>query len=297
MGTTDVIDQRKLGCTERFAGLAGDDTGVVDHRPPLVLLHGLSFDRTMWRPMLQELRRIDPGRRVLALDLPGHGESTGLWCYEGENVGTAVRQAVQAAGLHSPVVVGHSYSGILATVYAARYPTRGVVNVDQPLQVAPFAQFLRSIAEQIRGPGFPAVWEMIAASMHAELLPPSAHHLVQATCRPDQDVLLGYWQNVLDRPVAELTHLIEGELAAVRSIGVPYHIVAGQQPDPSYRHWLTQILPQATITVWPDGGHFPHLAHPEQFAQCLQATADWPRSAQKDREPLTAFGGDGLVGR
>jgi DNA-binding CsgD family transcriptional regulator len=42
-----------------------------------------------------------------------------------------------------------------------------------------------------------------------------------------------------------------------------------------YRNWLNQVLPQATITVWPASGHFPHLAHPRRFAECLAATAGW----------------------
>jgi pimeloyl-ACP methyl ester carboxylesterase len=59
--------------TQAACRLAADnDYGA---RPPLVLLHGLTFDRSLWRPSLAELRRIDPGRRVLALDLPGHGAS------------------------------------------------------------------------------------------------------------------------------------------------------------------------------------------------------------------------------
>ena len=61
--------------TGRFAGLAADDVGSSDDRPPLVLLHGMTFDRTMWRDIVPEMQRIDPGRRVLAIDLPGHGES------------------------------------------------------------------------------------------------------------------------------------------------------------------------------------------------------------------------------
>ena len=32
-----------------LAGLAADDSGEPDARPPLVLLHGLTFDRTLWR--------------------------------------------------------------------------------------------------------------------------------------------------------------------------------------------------------------------------------------------------------
>jgi pimeloyl-ACP methyl ester carboxylesterase len=86
------------------------------------------------------LQRIDPGRRVLALDLPGHGESPDWTSYDIESVADGVHRAVEQAQLQSPVVVGHSISAVIATVYAARYPSSGVINVDQSLQVAPFRQ-------------------------------------------------------------------------------------------------------------------------------------------------------------
>jgi len=197
----------------------------------VLLLHGLTFDRSMWQPTLEHLRRIDPGRRILSLDLPGHGESTGHWCYDGEAVGTAVH--VLAAGLHSP-----------------------------------------SVAPQLRGPGFPAVWEMFVASMHFELLPLEAQDLLRATCRPTQDLVLGYW-GITDGPTKDFTEVLEAELSALRSASVPYHVVAGHEPEPGYREWLAEALPQATISVWPDSGHFPQLAHPDQFAECLKATTDW----------------------
>jgi pimeloyl-ACP methyl ester carboxylesterase len=30
--------------------------------------------------------------------------------------------------------------------------------------------------------------------------------------------------------------------------------------------------------VLPGSGHFPHLAHPDRFAQCLARTGGWGRS-------------------
>lgn len=128
--------------THRFAGLAADLTGTDDSRPPLVLLHGLSFDRTMWRPALAELERIDPGRRVLALDLPGHGESPDAPQRDPEQVMHAVHAAVTEAGLAAPVVVGHSLGAVLATFYAANFPCPAAVNVDQTLIVEPFLRVL-----------------------------------------------------------------------------------------------------------------------------------------------------------
>src|ERR1700730_7091490 len=64
-----------------YAGLVADDVGRSDDRPPLVLLHGLTFDRRMWRPALTELDTMDPGRRTIAIDLPGHGDSPDVTSY------------------------------------------------------------------------------------------------------------------------------------------------------------------------------------------------------------------------
>jgi pimeloyl-ACP methyl ester carboxylesterase len=132
--------------TTLFSNVAGDLTGEPGRRPPLVLLHGLTFDRTSWHPVLAELATLDPGRQVLALDLPGHGESPPRPGYDLEPVADAVHRAVAEAGLSGPVLAGHSAGGVIATIYAARYPARGVVNVDQPLRVEPFAQLVRSLA-------------------------------------------------------------------------------------------------------------------------------------------------------
>lgn len=263
------------GAVRILAGLAAEDRGESDLRPPLVLLHGLSFDRSMWRPALSELQTLDPGRRSLALDLPGHGDSAAWPSHDIASVADGVHRAVTEAGLDAPVVVGHSMAAIVASVYASRHPARGVINVDQSLETAPFATMLQSLADQLRGPAFPAMWEHFAASMHIELLPPAGQDLVRATSRPDQDLVLSYWREVLERPVEEITEQVAQGMALVRESGTPYVIVAGAEPDADYRSWLRAMLPQATVIVWPESGHFPHLAHPRDFAQVLASTADW----------------------
>src|SRR5260370_22340893 len=226
MGGTRASGQRQA-VIRTLAGLAADDWGESDARPPLVLLHGLTFDRSMWRPSLDELQRIDPGRRVLALDLPGPGASQGWPSYDVASLAHGVHRAIEEAQLRSPVVVGHSIGGAIATFYAARYPTRGIINVDQPLQIAPFAGLVQSFADKLRGPAFPAVWQMFAASMHIELLPAAGQQLVRSSSQPRQDLVLGYWREVLDRPASELADMVGAAPTAVRAGGVPYLSVAG----------------------------------------------------------------------
>ncbi|MEV4539822.1 alpha/beta fold hydrolase [Asanoa sp. NPDC049518] len=247
-------------------------TEFFGERPPLVLLHGLSFDRHQWSPVGAELARLDPGRRVLALDLPGHGASVARRRYGLDEVARTIHDAVVDAGLDAPVVVGHSLGGVLATMYAAAYPTRGVVNVDQPLLPGGFATMLRRVKPVLRGPDYAQVWQSLMDRMGVDLLPPDARRLVEATGTPEQDLLLGYWNELLTEPAERLVDRRKSDLAIIRAGGVAYHYVTGAEPDPAYRRWLEAALPDVAVTVLPGSGHFPHLAHPREVAGILAAT-------------------------
>jgi pimeloyl-ACP methyl ester carboxylesterase len=193
-----------------------------------------------------------------------------------EELAPVIREAVEEAGLRSPVLVGHSAGGVLATIYASRYPTSGVVNVDQPLLTEPFAQVLRAHEATLRGPDYATVWDMMVAGMHTDLLPPQAQQLLRTISDPRQDLLLGYWEEVLTASPTELADRIGAGLAALHRTGVPYHTVFGQIPSAAYQTWLADTLPDAVSTVLPDSGHFPQLAHPTRFARVLASTARWP---------------------
>jgi pyruvate dehydrogenase E2 component (dihydrolipoamide acetyltransferase) len=98
----------------RYLELGGGDG------PPVLLLHGFGADLNSWmftQPALAE------GRRVLALDLPGHGGSRRD---VGAGDGAALSQAVEgflAALDPGPVhLVGHSMGGAIAALLAARRP-------------------------------------------------------------------------------------------------------------------------------------------------------------------------------
>jgi pimeloyl-ACP methyl ester carboxylesterase len=138
---TGQLPLQPEGTSMRLGELDADLVGADDGMPPLVLLHGLTFDRGMWAPLLNVLE----GRRAVALDLPGHGESPVRDSYDLREVADVLHEAVTAAGMHTPVLVGHSIGGVLATVYAASHPARAVVNIDQPLLAGPFAETLRSV--------------------------------------------------------------------------------------------------------------------------------------------------------
>jgi pimeloyl-ACP methyl ester carboxylesterase len=259
--------------TRTIGDVTADEWGGADGRPPLVLLHGLTFDRVMWRDTIAALQLVEPDRHVLAFDLPGHGQSPTQQGNGPQEIAETIHRAVELAGVDSPVVVGHSAAGVYATFYAAAFPTSGVINVDGALWVKPFAALLRSVAEMATGSGFAQVWQMFLASMRLNVLPPDAQDLLREHSTPRQDLVLSYWHDLLTRPVEELVGAMDQTLDKVRATGVPYLTILGDEPEPAYRQWLVERLPDIQILTWPSSGHFPHLAHPHRFAQRLAGTA------------------------
>jgi pimeloyl-ACP methyl ester carboxylesterase len=247
----------------RLGELGADLTGTDDGRGPVVLLHGLTFDRGMWGPLVDVLG----GRRAVALDLPGHGESPRRDSYDLGDVVDVLHDAVMAAGARRPVLVGHSIGGVLATVYAANHPARAVLNIDQPLLVGPFGEMLRSVEPVLRGPEYRSVSDELVAGMGIEQLSPQLRELLRST--PRQDLLLGYWREILEKPSDELREQRTRELTALRESGTAYHYVSRAPVNPGYEAWFRSVLPEAGITVLPGSGHFPHLAQPEALVEIL----------------------------
>jgi pimeloyl-ACP methyl ester carboxylesterase len=101
--------------------LAHDRTGAG---APLVLLHGIGLDRRCWAPVIPRLAR---EREVIAVDLPGFGESPPL---AGEPSIGALADAVEALGLDRPHVAGNSLGGAIALELGARGAARSVCGLS-----------------------------------------------------------------------------------------------------------------------------------------------------------------------
>lgn len=241
---------------------------------PIVLLHGLTFDRRHWRPLQRELAVLEPNRTVLALDLPGHGDAQPRASYHLGEVAEVIHGQITAAGLAGPpTVVGHSVGAVIATIYAARYPTSAVVNLDQFLLPGPFGAVVRAAEPELRGPGWRAVWERMVAGMGIESLRGEARHLAETATDPQRDLLLGYWDELLRDKDAQLAADRAADLRAIGERGIGYRWVTGAQPPAPYVEWLTSALPTAVVTVLP-GGHLAHLEHPAHLARLLRRNDD-----------------------
>lgn len=80
-------------------------------------MHGIGLDHRCWRPLLPQLAR---EREVIALDLPGFGDSPGLGAPEVAALADAVEDELRELGIENAHVAGNSLGGAIALELAAR---------------------------------------------------------------------------------------------------------------------------------------------------------------------------------
>jgi pimeloyl-ACP methyl ester carboxylesterase len=88
---------------------------------PLLLLHGVGMCKEWWKPVLP---RLAASHEVVALDLPGHGESARLPSDEDptiERLTDAVTAFAREQGWERPHVAGISMGGLIALELARRH--------------------------------------------------------------------------------------------------------------------------------------------------------------------------------
>ena len=117
--------------------------GASPSGPPVVFVHGAGGDVMHWPT---DLRRM-PRRRVLAIDLPGHGKTGGTPCTDVPAYAEALKAWVDEQGLPPFVLAGQSMGGAIAIEFALRYQGRlaglVLIGTGARLRVAP--QFLAGI--------------------------------------------------------------------------------------------------------------------------------------------------------
>lgn len=113
--------------------LAHEAAGAGD--PPLLLIHGWATDRRIFGPVQ---RALCDNHRVVAVDLRGHGASDPR-LHEGSVEAHADDLAGLATqlGLDRPVVLGHSFGGLVALEYASRFATRAAILLESPIAAPP----------------------------------------------------------------------------------------------------------------------------------------------------------------
>jgi pimeloyl-ACP methyl ester carboxylesterase len=91
-------------------------------QPSIVFVHGAALDHSVWA--LQSRYFAWHGANVLAVDLPGHGRSQGAPCPSVEAIADWIPALLDATGIASASLVGHSMGALSILECAARHPAR-----------------------------------------------------------------------------------------------------------------------------------------------------------------------------
>ncbi|MGW4856017.1 alpha/beta fold hydrolase [Streptomyces sp. NPDC004288] len=174
--------------------------------PAVVFVHGLGAASTVYHAHIAARREL-AGRRILFVDLPGHGISDrpADFGYALEDHTDALAAALDAARTGAAVIAGHSMGGAVAVVLAHRRPdlvgrlvvTEGNLDPFPPPTAGSSGIASYTEEEFVRGRGFARVLERVGPTWAATMrladplaLHRSAVHLMRGTDPVMREMLL-----------------------------------------------------------------------------------------------------------
>ncbi|RNL81821.1 alpha/beta fold hydrolase [Halostreptopolyspora alba] len=228
---------------------------------PIVLVHGLRVSGSMWRPQVEMLR--ERGRRVVALDLPGHGGRRG----EGFTLGSAVDAvagAVDEVGGRA-LVVGLSLGGFVSIATAAAFPGRVAGLVAASCTARP----VQSLTHMYRVPTvlldrLPDKGQAVNERFHRLMLPDEGAEAVL-----DGGLAMEAARAVIDE-IAEMD-----VLGSLRAYPGPVWLINGARDH--FRIHEKRFLDacgDGRLLNVPRAGHMVSLDQPENFTKIVSDAAD-----------------------
>ena len=222
---------------------------------PMVFLHGVGSDKSVWKPQLNHFGRT---RRSLAFDYPGYGESEFVENATREDFAAAVLAGLDALGIEPAHICGLSLGGVVAIAMNAATPHRcASLIIADSFAVHPQGEAilerglaassdLRALAEGRVG----ALLATDEAAIRSEVIE------TMAAIRPESY-----------RIGARAVWLADQRERAA-AIGVPTLVICGDQDaitPPSLSEELAALIPGAKLRIIEGASHIANLDKPVEF--------------------------------
>jgi len=244
------------------------------NRETVLLLHGFGNCAATWYRLAGLLAA---ARRVIALDLRGHGDSE----WSDTSAYTLDDHAADVAGLLAQLkiervsLVGHSMGSAVAQRYAAKHPA-GVERLVLVDSAPYFTEAALKVARARPAPPPPPA-SLAAAADHLALSDPTAPREVMLkeavflTRRHADGSLV--WKC---HQTSGLSELSAAEMAArweiLRSIRCPTLLLRGSRSqvlDAPVAAEMVRVMAAARLIEVPDAGHYVHRDNPERFEKAV----------------------------
>jgi pimeloyl-ACP methyl ester carboxylesterase len=229
--------------------------------PALVFIHGGLADRSFWDGQLREFAA---RHRVIALDLPGHGES-GLdrkkWGIP--EFGHDVKAVVNAEKLKSVIIFGNSLGGPVAIEAALLLPGRvlGVVGVDtfQTIDYRITPEEAKQRAEAFQRDFAGALKQMVGMLFHADADPALMAEAERRMARTSPEAANALFLSLAGYDAG----------AAARRLTVPLRAINGDI-YPTDVAGNRKVKADFDAVIMKHMGHYPMLERPEEFNDLIK---------------------------
>ena len=251
--------------------------------PCIVLVHGAAGNL---RDLLHALSGHLAGRfRIIVIDRPGHGFSTGrdpVWS-EPRRQAEALDAVLTRLGVDRAIIVGQSWGGAFAAAFALRYPRRiqGLVFVSPATHPWPSGinWHTRLGAQPVVGRIFA---ELAAMPIGLALIPCALRSIFEPNAvPPNYRARIGAALVLRPRTFVANCRDIADFYGHITEMGAHYHridapteIVTGDEDAivaPAIHAFaLARDIPGARLTVLPGVGHMPHWWAPEAVVEAIE---------------------------
>ena len=264
---------RGVGAVRTNRGLIGLAERGGGNAVPIVFLHGVGSDKSVWRPQLEHFGE---SRRAIAFDYPGYGDSEPAPGASRDDFAAAILAAMDALDIRHAHICGLSLGGVIAIAMHATAPERcaSLVLADS-FAVHPDGPgiYQRSI-DASRSMTMRALAEArVEMLLGSETTPGLRAEVIETMAAIDPDAY---------RVGAEAVWLADQpDRAAV--IGVPALVLCGAEDritPPALSEGLASLVPGARLQLIAGAGHLANAEQPAAFNIAIeQFLADVERNS------------------
>jgi pimeloyl-ACP methyl ester carboxylesterase len=225
---------------------------------PVVLIHGWCCDHTYFAPQFEHFAK--NGRRVVALDLRGHGASDKpVERYSMPGFADDVAFVCEHLGVTKAVVIGHSMGGIVAFDLASRYPAllSALVMLDAAI-VLPAASraVIPEFLAELGGPDYQrAIRTFVTGTLFLPTDDPDRKEkIIEGMTSAPQHVALSAYRALADY-----------DAAGAPRVAAPCLYIEANEPSPrADMTRVRELLPALAFGQTVGSGHFCQLEVPDQ---------------------------------
>jgi pimeloyl-ACP methyl ester carboxylesterase len=228
----------------------------------LILIHGWTCNLENWRDQIPDFAKRN---RVIAIDLPGHGQSDKPQiAYTMDVFANAVDAVMRDAKVERAVLVGHSMGTPVARQFYRKYPqkTLAIVIVDGGLRLFGTKEMRDGFLGMYRSPGYKEAGAQFLAMTMKNLPAAELERANQSFANTPQYVI-----------VSAMEGMSNEALYAPDKINVPVFAILAKSPfwPADTEEFLHGLAPDLELQMWDGVGHFLMMEKPKQFNDAVIA--------------------------